>query len=174
MIDEDIKQRLSLLVDDQIGTSEGLKLLERIQSNREAALAYSHYLLIGEAMRSPGGLVADPRLTDRIHAAIEREPSIIAPAWKNRRTRERIATAALAATLAGVAVLVGKGIIQQPSLVGSALEHLAQAGSSQSSSPNPTSSLHNYLVNHNETAYLAANGGLFPYARLISDGNPGR
>jgi hypothetical protein len=53
------------------------------------------------------------------------------------------------------------------------MEQLAQISGGSSLSSNGEGGWHNYLVNHNETAYLAANGSLFPQARLVSSGKPG-
>lgn len=167
MLDEELKQRISLLVDERLDGREEAALAKNIEDDPEAARVYSRYLLVGEAIRSGARLVYDPALVDRVHRSLASEPTILAPRRKRAAT-DRYVTTALAAALAGVAVLVGETVVKRADFAVDApgeQTRLAEA---------PANSLQTYLINHNGTAYLAANGGLLPYLRVVSQGTPSR
>jgi sigma-E factor negative regulatory protein RseA len=171
MNDEEIRLKISLLADEQLPVNEAMDLMAQMRSNPELAGVYSRYLLAGESLRAGGRVVGDGRLARTVRAAIADEPAMIVPVWKRGKTREQLVSLALAAALTGVAVLVGKSVLQQPERwAPSAL--LAELG--DSSTGKTDANLNNYLVTHNETAYIAANGGLLPYLRVVSYGKVDR
>lgn len=171
MIDEDLRQKISLLVDDQLPTSDALALFERMRTDRELSALYSRYLLASASLRSPEAAVGHPGLAERVHRALAAEPTVLVPGWRRAKTRETALSVALAAVLAGVAVMVGKSVVEQPAGIESS-RFVAQAGDSSAERADPK--LNNYLVTHNETSYIAANGGLLPYLRVVSYGKSGR
>lgn len=166
MLEDDFKQRLSLLIDDRFDTAAAIKLLKTIEADRKLSATYSRYLMIGDVVRNRGNVIHDARFVDRIHEAIVNEPPIVAPLWK-RVARDRAVTLAMAATLAGLAVLVGESVVRQHhdlSIPG--FERQAR----MSETAEAVGNVDTYLINHNGTAYLAANGGLLPYLRVVSHG----
>ena len=169
MLDEELKQRLSLLVDNRLDSASAMKLMKNLESDREFASTYSRYLLIGESLRANGRVIHDPGFVDRVHQALDREPRLLAPVWK-KVMRDRAVTLALAATLAGLAVLVGESVMRQSDLSIPGIAQQARNGDA-AAKPNDVDT---YLVNHSGTAYLAANGGLLPYLRVVSHGTSSR
>jgi sigma-E factor negative regulatory protein RseA len=154
----DLSEKISLLVDDQLDTTTAMKLVETLEKSPADAATYSRYLLIGEVLRSRTAVIEEPGFLARVHDAIEEEPSILVPDWR-KRLREQTVTLALAATLAGLAVVVGSSVIQQREQATLATASADRGAAEQ---------VQDYLVTHNETAYLAANGGLMPYLRVVS------
>jgi hypothetical protein len=168
MLEHEAKEKLSLLADDRLDAAAAMKLWKCMETDRELGAAYSRYLLIGESLRSKGKIIPDPQFVDRVHAAIASEPRVLAPVWA-KTLRDRGVTLALAATLAGLAVLVGESVVRQYDLGPPGLEQQART----SESADIASNVDTYLVNHNGTSYLAANGGLLPYLRVVSHGTSG-
>lgn len=171
MKDEEIRLKVSLLVDEQLPVNEAMDLMARMRSNPELAAVYSRYLMAGESLRAGGKAVGGGCLAERVRAAIADEPAMIVPVWKRGKTREQLVSLALAAALTGVAVLVGKTVFQQPERWTPAAL-LAELGGAPTGKND--ANLNNYLVTHNETAYIAANGGLLPYLRVVSYGKADR
>lgn len=165
MLDEELKQRISLLVDDRLDNADAMRLMNALESDRETASAYSRYLLIGQSIRSRTKVMGDMAFVDRVHRALDDEPVVLVPLWK-RPVKDRLVSVALAATLAGMAVIVGESVVRQSNLTVSGAGQQARFVESTAM----PSSLQSYLINHNGTAYLAANGGLLPYLRVVSSG----
>ena len=161
---KDLSEKISLLVDDQLETNEALKLIEVLERAPAEAAIYSRYLLIGEVLKSRTAVIEEPGFLARVHDAIQKESSILVPDWR-KRLREQAVTLALAATLAGLAIVVGSSVIQQREQTSVATASMDRGAAEQ---------VHDYLVTHNETAYLAANGGLMPYLRVVSGDRSGR
>jgi len=165
MSDEELKEKVSLLVDDRLDPAVAMKVMKALESDPERAAVYTRYMLIGETLRSNGDVIYDDGFVTRLHQALEQEPRLVAPVWKSAR-RDRMVTLALAATLAGLAVLVGQTVSRQSEF---AVPELAQRATDDETAAKPDH-LDTYLVNHSGTAYLAANGGLLPYLRIVSHG----
>lgn len=158
MKSNDISERISLLVDDRLDLGKALATIRSVEEDAAAAAKYSRYLLVGEVLRSRKSMLTRPDFVARVHDAVETEPALLVPDWR-KRPRDQAVTLALAATLAGLAVLVGGSMLEQRDGAPMAISAADSAASRQ---------LHDYLVTHNETAYLAANGGLMPYLRVVS------
>jgi len=165
----DINERLSALLDDESGQVESLELFRRLENDRELATKWNRYALAKEMMQSRKAMVVDLGFVYRVHAALEPEPAILAPRVVRHRFREKAVTMALAASIAMLAVLVGRSVNFYSPLKSS--EMLAQNESSVSSLPAVAAvdpHLKDYLAMHNETTYLAGSQGMLPSIRLVS------
>lgn len=173
MTENNLKEKLSLLLDDEMEPQESLRLFERIGNDPAVRAQWNRYSRISAAMRSGQVLMADDGFVDRISMALADEPTILAPAAlpRKQQTRERLVTAALAASLALVAVLVAKSFNEYSPVTGSNL--LATAGLIGPSTTQATVApeFQDYLVAHYETAYLAGAQGMLPSVRLASNGS---
>jgi sigma-E factor negative regulatory protein RseA len=170
MTEDSLKEKLCLLLDGELGQDESLALLSRIETDPALQAQWRRYRLIGEAMRSKDALLPDSRFVDRIGTALADEPTVLVPMPAKRRYREKAVTAALAASLATVAVLAGKSLSDYSPMRGPEL--LAKAdlgGSNGQSSIDPE--FRDYLVTHYETAYLSGTQGMLPSVRLVSSGS---
>lgn len=169
MMDENLSEQLSLLVDDRLDNSLAARIFRRMEADREIADTYSRLLLVSQVLKTEGAVIHDGHFVDRIHDAIETEPTVLAPRPR-RNVRDRVVTTALAATLAGVAVLVGHSVLRQSDApLNGSPEAIARA-----EIPQGAAEVDTYMVSHNGTSYLAANGGLMPYLRVVSHGNRSR
>jgi len=164
----DINERLSALLDDESGKVESLALFRKLENDHELAARWNRYSLAKEVMQSPKAMVVDLGFVDRVHAALEAEPAILAPRVVRHRFREKAVTLALAASIAMLAVLVGRSVNVYSPIKSSEL--LAQNESSVSSLPVVAADPHlkDYLAMHNETTYLAGSQGMLPSIRLVS------
>lgn len=170
MTESNLKEKLSLLLDDELDSQESLRLFQRIGTDPTVKAQWNRYSRISAAMRSGQVLMPDDGFADRISAALADEPTILAPAALPRKQpmRERFVTAALAASLALVAVLVAKSFNEHSPVTGSNL--LAMAGSMGPSTTQAAvaSEFQDYLVAHYGTAYLAGAQGMLPSVHLVS------
>ena len=172
--DKDLKLRVSMLLDGELEGRDNPRLIERIESDESLKQAWARYNLIGQVMRTPGGLLADEDFARRISSAVEEEPAILAPRCRsasNPEVRQRVVGFALAASLAAVALMVGKSVIDHGG------ELYANLASTQSVATVTTGSdtvadaqFSDYLLTHNETAYQAGSAGMLPYVRSVSSG----
>jgi len=173
MIEDSLKQKLSLMLDDELGRDESLKLLAGIESDPALRVQWHRYNLVGMALRSQSSLVPDSGFVDRISAALADEPTILAPQAAKSATRrdmgyrDKAVTLALAASLAAVAVMVGQSLHDYSPMNGPNV--IGQAGDTQAS---VDPEFRDYLVAHYETAYLSGAQGMLPSVRLVSSGSP--
>ncbi|WP_170161288.1 sigma-E factor negative regulatory protein [Methylocaldum marinum] len=168
MSDDDLRQKLSLLIDGELGKSDALALMARIESDAALRGQWHRYRLVSEVMRSGKVLPVDDRFVDRVRERVSAEPTILAPRPEKHRYREKAVTAALAASLAAVAIWVGKSVSEYSPVRGpEVLAEIDSAGSGYGGSA-VDPQIQDYLVTHNETAYLVGAPGMLPYARLVT------
>ncbi|BBL76056.1 sigma-E factor negative regulatory protein [Methylomagnum ishizawai] len=177
MIEDSLKQKLSLMLDDELGRDESLKLLAGIESDPALRAQWRRYNLVGMALRSQSSLVPDSGFVDRISAALADEPTILAPQAAKSATRrdmgyrDKVVTLALAASLAAVAVMVGKSLHDYSPMNGPNV--IAQSGiDGDNAQASVDPEFRDYLVAHYETAYLSGAQGMLPSVRLVSSGSP--
>jgi sigma-E factor negative regulatory protein RseA len=160
-------EQLSAFLDEELGFNESLALMKRLQSESELSAKLHRFAVAKEVMRSGQSLIPDAGFVGRIHDAIAEEPIVLAPRAIRSKLREKAATLALAASIAMLAVLVGRSVNQYSPIKGSEL--LAQA---ELSAPAVQASmepdLRDYLNLHNESAYLSGSQGMLPSIRLVS------
>lgn len=170
MIDEKRAENLSALLDDALGYTETRKLWKQLESDTELQKQWDRYNRISQMLSQKSGILPDGEFRNRISAAIAAEPTVLAPGAVRNRLKEKVISTALAASLAVTAVIVGKSMLNPAGLDGRLLvaevrhEPVPSAASIAEVDPD----FQNYLVLHNETAYLAGAQGLIPYARVVS------
>jgi sigma-E factor negative regulatory protein RseA len=181
MMDEHkgIRQKLSMLLDAELDWRDNPRLLDRLESEEEFRAVWAHYHLIGQVIRSPGGLLADADFAARVSAMIRDEPTVLAPRQESRAVetagRHKVATLAMAASLVAVAVLIGKSLTDHSgdfyaSSMQSQVIAAADSKSAESVEKMAEAQFNDYLLVHNESAYLAGSAGMLPYVRLVSSG----
>ena len=95
-------QELSSLMDGELEAHEAERAIRGCCGNEELKQKWQAYHLIGEALR--GEEPCRSASTRRIMAALEKEPTVLAPRWRAPARAGRIAFAA-AASVATVAVV---------------------------------------------------------------------
>lgn len=108
---DQIREQISALLDGELQPGEVGLLVRRMERDAELRRTFGSYVLAGEALRSPGGLVAGPGFAARVSAAIDEgevpvraapEPVLRTPL----RWRRPLAATAVAAGAALAAVLL--------------------------------------------------------------------
>ena len=97
-----MKTRISALMDGELEGDETAETLRALRRNPELRSQWCDCQLIGAALRGEAGLGVD--VSARVMAAIEQEPTVMAPAPKRILDWRRPALA-LAASVAGVALV---------------------------------------------------------------------
>jgi sigma-E factor negative regulatory protein RseA len=167
MTESNVKEKLCLLLDGEMGPEESLRMLDRIEGDSELKEQWRRYCLITETMRSGRVLMPDANFVDRVSAALADEPTVLAPTHGKRRIPEKVVTAALAASLVLVAVVVGRSLSAYSPVRGADLFASADLTTHPARSP-VDPEVRDYLVTHYETAYLAGAQGMLPSVRLVS------
>ena len=72
-----MNEQISALLDDEIAVEDAGHLITAVQSNRQAAEAWSHYHLIGDAMRGTALFSAD--FKQNLMQKIELEATVLSP-----------------------------------------------------------------------------------------------
>lgn len=181
---EQLQERLSALVDDELSRPEIQMKLKELSLNAEARASWSRYHLIGDAMRRELGPVTNPDLARSISRRIQDEPLVLAPGALKHPTRNWVKPAAGMAIAASVAVLAmvmapqfinpQQTVATKPALAASqpTTRHLyvAENGTrwEMLKQPKVESRLNSYLVNHQEYAPAANMKGIMPFATFVS------
>lgn len=171
--ERELKLRLSMLLDGELDGRDNPRLIERIESDERLREAWTRYHLIGQAMRAPQGLSVGDDFARRVRQAIDREPTVLAPRARpgsSTEGRQRIVGFALAASLAAVALMVGKSVMDHGGELYSNLVSTQVAATVPPSDSVADSQFSDYLLTHNETAYLVGSAGMLPYVRSVSYG----
>lgn len=72
-----MSEQISALMDDEIAVEDAAHLIYSIESSRQSADAWSHYHLIGDAMRGSDMLSKD--FKHNLMSMLEQEPTVLAP-----------------------------------------------------------------------------------------------
>lgn len=159
-------QQISELLDQELETGQSVRLLQNLESDPELAKRWKRYSLISEAMRSSRVVVPGDDFVAQVSQKLADEPVSFAPgALKRRSVSDRIVTAALAASLAVVAVMVARSVNEYPEVQG---QIQTAANTILPANDQDDARLREYFVMHNETAYLSGAQGMLPYVRLAS------
>lgn len=138
-------QELSTLMDGELDAHEAERAIRTACGNEELKQKWQEYHLIGDAMR--GDDPGRPQACRRIMAALEKEPTVLAPTRRLPVNAGRIAFAA-AASVATVAVVGWMGL--QQGRVPDAQPALAKGASATVTVSAPPAQVNEYLVVHRQ------------------------
>jgi negative regulator of sigma E activity len=159
-----IREQMSALLDGELPQDEVGLLVRRLERDAGLRRAFGNYVLAGEVLRSPGGVVASSGFAARVTAAIDDAPAAAAESAPGRLRSARWArpafATAVAASAAAVAVLLVRpdGQVPAAGVANAALFQAQQAFAAlpavHSSSPTAAHSqrLAGYLVAHSQFA----------------------
>ncbi len=188
-----VEERLSALMDDELVDFE--QDIDNLEENDGLKRRWMRYHLIRDVISGhmPDVLAPDFDLAGRVSAALEHEPTILAPRrFQPRQLMKQAAGLAIAATVSAIAIIS----IQNPSFDPTGISPLATAdkqvnklvafvhGEQTSEHPElvaltttktrrsqlsrtSASKFSSYLLNHNEYAASANIQGMMPYMRLV-------
>jgi sigma-E factor negative regulatory protein RseA len=169
-----MKERLSALMDEELGGAESEGCLARLGDDGELRDAWRIYHLIGDALRGQAGQGLPPSFAGRLAA----EPTVLAPR-RAERARQRNTWYALSAA-ASVAAVALVGWMALP-----LFEPPAQIASSQPAAALPAVALppaavpaaqgvNDYLLAHQRFSPSSVMGGMAPYVRTVSEAREAR
>jgi sigma-E factor negative regulatory protein RseA len=192
---QELKLKLSLLLDDELSPTDQHEVLDRIADEPKLRSAWARYNLIGEVIRAEQGIFAGDDFARRISQAVAQEP---APArvLSERALPERVvltervlsersvqsspksarkpslfnrrAGFAWAAALVGFAVVMGYSATNPDlSRIDLALQQ-HDTSTDQSQEALADARINDYLMTHNEVSYLVGSTSMLPHARLVS------
>ncbi|MGM0594514.1 MAG: sigma-E factor negative regulatory protein [Pseudomonadota bacterium] len=177
---EEKREWISALADGELSGTRLGETLKQLSTERSLQQSWSRYHLIRDTLHSNLEAELDTRLSERISAALEREPVLLAPQRQRRSWLRHAAGIAVAASVTGVAVL---GVQQLNREQGAAPPQMAEVmqpnnvvrlDSAEGAATEPNKqdrrNLAPYLVNHSEYALSSGMHGMLPYARVVGHG----
>lgn len=113
-----MSEQISALMDDEIAVEDAEHLIAVMQSSKQAAEAWSHYHLIGDAIRGNAAFNSD--FKHRVMQKIELEATVLAPSAAQNNSKQAVefkdklpATWSIAASFAAVMVVGWMAMHQQ-------------------------------------------------------------
>ena len=110
-----IDEQISAFTDGEVHQSEHAAIIQKLCRDDEALSRWQNYHLISDTLRNNLPPATDNQFTQSVMKALENEPTVFAPAAiKHKSTvKQKIAGAAIAASVAAVAV-IGVQTMNQP------------------------------------------------------------
>ena len=181
---EELNQKISQLLDDDLSCEDALDLLRRLQEQPELQHKMSRYEAMSHVLKSEAFIPVQPGFAQRISAEIKKEPTFIV-ARRTSFAPPYWTLSALVASVMIVAVWVSQEEHQLSRSAGSTLvvaktsedptmlKPLKVVPSSgvygQDLQPYPGAlRLAEYLQAHNSSRYIDGSVSLQPYARVVS------
>jgi sigma-E factor negative regulatory protein RseA len=165
-------EKISQLVDGELGRWESRAQIKRLQSDEALAQTWETYHLIGDALRREAEL--SPDFGNRLHRRLGSEPTILAPHMRLSHRAVRY-TLPVAAGIAGVTLVAWLGLSFQsavqpgpgsgPGMVASREPEIARPA------PSPAkrgAAVNDYLTAHQEFSPSTTMQGLASYVRAVS------
>ena len=176
-LDKELLMRMSMLMDAELDGRDNPRLIDAIESHVELRARWARYSQIGDVIRSSAsGQLADKDFAAKVSAVVAQEPAILVSYGLKlpRNRRPGMVTMALAASLAIVAVIVGKSVNDHAEVFHT-LAHNQSVSAQMAAkyTDQADSQFNDYLVMHNETAYMAGSAAMLPYVR-VAGSSPGR
>jgi sigma-E factor negative regulatory protein RseA len=185
-MNDEIREQLSALMDDELDDAERPLLLGRLQRDPRLGTCLGRYQLIGEVMRGGDVEAGALGVADRVRQALAEDAPIHVPAHgrgKQPRWLKPLAGLAVAASVALVAVLAVTSVrtdnntaqvpelasMQQPVVPAASVTQVSDSADEQWErlDPHIDKRLSGYLVNHNEYAASRGVQGVMPYVRIV-------
>ncbi len=167
-----MKTRISALVDGELEDHETRDTLDALRRDEDLRRQWSDAQLLGEALREEGRLDFD--ITAQVMAALEQEPTVLAPKPAAAPDRRRPALA-LAASAAGIALVawLGLGPTAEPTS-GASLAQAPNKASAVAIATPSTPRLQEYLVAHQAYSPAGSMVGAARNIRTVAASGEGR
>lgn len=164
-------ENISALMDGELVGHELHQAMLRIKDTEQARESWTTYHLIGDAMRGEAVLAID--VSQRITAALDQEPTVLAPRLSSVRAGRTLTYALSAAASISAVAVVGWMTFSTSNIVNPALElaraPVAQAGVETQLVSSPSDGqMNEYLLAHQGVSPSTGLQGVAPYIRTIS------
>ncbi len=177
MMNSNNREWLSALADGELHGAELEEALDALRKDPELQASWQAYHLLRDTVSSNLNQGVEPQLHLRVSAALEAEPTILAPQRRARPWLKQVASVAIAASVTGIAIIgiqnmngVGTETATASPLA-SKQEFLrmepTQLAQAQKKASQESDALNPYLVNHNEYSANSGIQGMLPYVRIV-------
>lgn len=190
-MDEELNQKISQLIDNELSHEEALSLLQLMRKQPQLQDKMSRYEAISHAVKAEAFVPTRSDFAERVRQQIQSEPAYLLPQHKTSRRNYKIF--ALAASVAAVAIMVSRipyapdesisvpeiAMVQpqEPVPAKEAMaEPQAQEPPSVSVAFRPVDQdqfnarFNDYLQAHSESVYIDGQTNFQPYARVAAYG----
>ncbi len=169
-------ENISALMDGEIDGHEAHQAMLRLKDTEQARESWSTYHVIGEAMR--GDALPGLDVSRRVMAALEAEPTVLAPRRTAPHTSRALTYALSAAASISAVAVVGWMVFSTTSIVTPPVEMARvvapsmpanQAGANTQLVSSPSDGqMNEYLLAHQGVSPSTSLHGVAPYVRTIS------
>jgi len=175
---EDLNQKISQFLDNELDHDKALTLLQKMQLQSELQDKMNRYEAISHAMKTDVFLAAGSDFSARIRQQIQQEPAYLLSQHKPIKRGPKLI--ALAASIAIVAVIAGRSMndTDQHSKAASTVQMAQHRLPEQSSNPvayanqaaqHPLNKrINDYLQAHNSSVYTNGEADFQPFARVTA------
>jgi sigma-E factor negative regulatory protein RseA len=184
---EDINQKISRLIDGELGYDETLDLLKKIRSDEALKHKMSRYQAISQALKTDEFYQVKADFSAKVFQQIQHEPTtyLLPQKLSQHRQPKRTKLFAVAASAIVVAILVGQSLRDNsstatalPSLAATTLDQqplpgtIAQAEKVTQLKKGPplNAQFNDYLQAHNNSVYTNGEANFQPYTKVTSYG----
>jgi sigma-E factor negative regulatory protein RseA len=166
------KEWISALADGELTGNELKRSLDALRDEPALLESWSRYHLVRDALHSNLEAQVMPDLSERVAAALDSEPVILAPKRTLHPWLRHAAGLAVAASVTGVAILGINGMNEEgegPTAVAAnqPQEYRRMEQPVAKAQVPDGEHLAPYLVNHNEYAVSSGMHGMLPYVRIV-------
>jgi sigma-E factor negative regulatory protein RseA len=171
---EDLNQKISQFLDNELDHVDALKLLKNMQSKPELQDKFNRYQAISHAMKTEVILLTKADFSTKIHQQIQQEPFYLLPRQKSfKRSHKQIA---MAASIIIVAVIAGRSVnnLGPHPMTASTLQVAQHQLPEQSGKPVQAAQyplnkrINDYLQAHNSSVYTNGEADFQPFARVTA------
>lgn len=173
---DDIRERLSALVDGELTEYEAVGMLDRLNHDVELKQVWERYHLVSDVMRNNLPRITSADLVGQVRQSLDAEPVAILPMRRRWIGLKPVAGLALAASIAVVAVLAFRGHLGVEEPDGETIARSAEVQTAPTElagmrwdvdRPDVEQRLNAYLVNHHGHTGNGM-GNMLPYARIVA------
>jgi sigma-E factor negative regulatory protein RseA len=177
-----MKERISAFVDGEVDELERVRILREMSQDSTLRRTWERYHLASAAMRRELDMLVNPGLADQIHERLQHEGEGEGAGsrrrFASRRTLKFAAGAAIAASVAAIAILNLPPVLV-PATTSSIAKLAPVPGTApvtvatdvRQALPEQQRALSEYLMHHGEYAPAAGMNGMLTYVRVVGQDN---
>jgi sigma-E factor negative regulatory protein RseA len=172
---EDLNQKISQFLDNELDHDEALTLLQKMQLQSELQDKMNRYEAISHALKTDVFLAVESDFSASIRQQIQQEPFYLLPQSKSIKRGHKLI--ALAASIAIVAVITERSMNNNPAeqLKAASILQVAQQQppkpvvyTHQAEQPPLNARINDYLQAHNSSVYTNGEANFQPFARVTA------
>ncbi len=171
---EDLNQKISQFLDNELDPVHALNLLKEMQLQSELPDKMHRYEAISHAMKTDFFILTKSDFSKKIHKQIQQEPIYLLPQHKPIKRRHKVI--ALAASIAIVAVIAERSMNHQTEQLQAASTLIAAQHQTYKPVVYPhqaeqrplNTRINEYLQAHNSSVYTNGEANFQPFARVTT------